>query len=238
MKPSKFGLGAMLSALLFVFMGVTAPTAQAIIGGERADNRGIAAILLDNKGNCTGSIVSNYWVLTAKHCIMYDTNGNNVPDTKYATNRIKVRVKADTWNYGDGMVNVAFSKVRSEKDVAMLKLTRSANAEPVRLATAHPKIGATTYVFGYGTDSKPYLYRATMRVVSNSVSDGYGGPAILASRGNGVTCHGDSGGPLFKLVDGKRYQVGITSTGDCQDRTHFASVPSSYAWINKVMADF
>lgn len=169
---------------------------------------------------------------------MYGTNGNGVPDTKYATNRIKVRVKADNWNYGGGVVNVAFPKVRSKKDVAMLKLTRSANAEPIRLATAHPKVGATAYAFGYGADSSPYLYRATMKVASNSANDGYGGPAILATKGNGITCSGDSGGPLFKLVDGKRYQVGITSVGDCQSRTHFASVPSSYDWIKRVMADY
>lgn len=48
MKPSKFRFGAVLSVLLFVSMGVMAPTAQAIVGGERADNRGIAAILLDD----------------------------------------------------------------------------------------------------------------------------------------------------------------------------------------------
>ncbi|HLL36469.1 MAG TPA: trypsin-like serine protease [Streptomyces sp.] len=211
-----------------------------INGGTYADNRGLAAVLLDGDRQCTGSIVHDRWVLTAKHCIMYDTNGNGVPDTKYATSRITVRVKSDRWDTGGGVVGLELSKVRSEKDVAMLKLNRSANAETVRLAEAHPQIDATTYLFGWGQDTNYYVKRGTQKVVSNTGEDGYGGSAIRTTVIDGAPCYGDSGGPLFKLVDGSRYQVGILSTvsSGCSGYGNYASVPVSKAWIESVIAEF
>ncbi|UGY94227.1 S1 family peptidase [Streptomyces gobiensis] len=209
-------------------------------GGTYADNRGLAAVLLDGDLQCSGAIVHDRWVLTAKHCIMYDTNNNGLPDTKYATSRIKVRVKSDRWDTGGGVVGLEFSKVRSRKDVAMLKLNRSANAETVRLASAHPKLSATTYLFGWGHDSNYYVKRGTEKVTSNSATDAYGGPAIQTSTIDGSPCFGDSGGPLFKLVDGNRYQVGILSTvsSGCTGTGYYASVPESKAWIQDVIARF
>ncbi|MGY1452612.1 S1 family peptidase [Streptomyces sp. SS8] len=215
---------------------------EGIIGGENADSsRGMAALHRNGNFQCSGSIVDNRWVLTARHCL-YDRSGTRIPDSQ-----LTVRVKSLNRTSGGGVVAISDSKVRINHDIAMLKLNRSANAEPVRLATANPVVGATTYVFGWGRTCatcapSTVLKRATMRVESIDSTDVRGGRAIRTSGLNGRTCNGDSGGPLFKLVDGKRYQVGVVSGGTqyCPDDSNFvfASTPTSLTWIQNVMRDF
>ncbi|MFE9461237.1 S1 family peptidase [Streptomyces californicus] len=217
-----------------------------IVSGTRAtSSRGMAAVLINEHLHCSGSIVHNRWVLTAKHCVMYDSNDNGVPDTKYPASSISVRVKSLNADSGGGVVRVSLTKVRASNDIAMLKLDRSANAEPVRLASANPKLFSETYAFGWGAPCKgcgysSYLKRATQRV-SGASSDLWGGEAIRVNGINGNVCHADSGGPLFKLVDGARYQVGVLSSGDrsCgSGSNHYSSVPRSKAWIEDVIARF
>ncbi|MEV5318231.1 trypsin-like serine protease [Streptomyces sp. NPDC052687] len=211
-----------------------------IIGGTKPESRGMAAISLDGNPHCSGSIIDNYWILTAKHCVRADGGDGD----KYAYSRLKVRVKSVYSDSGGGVVGVSLTKSRDRHDLALIKLNRSANAEPVRMATKHSAVGATTYVFGYGTNSTSgasdhRLRRGTERVLDNSF------PGILTTAIDGKPCHGDSGGPLFKLVDGKRYQIGVVSRlpqGDPLDcsagRTVYSSVPNSLDWINGVMRDF
>ncbi|MFJ6197837.1 S1 family peptidase [Micromonospora sp. NPDC092111] len=233
-------LVAVLAAVT-VTAGLAGPAAaapQPIIGGEvQSDADGLAAVLVSGSYNCTGSIVSNYWVLTAKHCL-YDSNGSRIADS-----RLSVRVKSIYWNSGGGVVNIATSRVRTYHDIAMLKLDRSANAESVRLPTATTKVGATTYAFGWGRTCvscapSTTLRRATQDVRSIESDDAYGGRGIATTGINGDVCFGDSGGPLFKLVDGLRYQVGVLSWGNssCNGTANWATVPESRDWILDVMA--
>lgn len=236
--------GRRMTAMIFaavVTLGVAGPASaapQPIVGGEiQADADGLAAVLLDGQIVCTGSIVSNYWVLTARHCL--EDGG-----VRIANSRLSVRVKSVYWNTGGGVVGIATSRVRTSHDIAMLKLNRSANAESVRLPTATTTVGATTYAFGWGVtclycDPSPRVKRATQNVVSITSTDAYGGRAIRTTGINGSVCYGDSGGPLFKLVDGLRYQVGVLSNGDtlCDgDGDNWATVPDSRDWILNVMA--
>ncbi|MFE3598064.1 S1 family peptidase [Streptomyces sp. NPDC059142] len=211
-----------------------------IIGGTKPESRGIAAISLDGSPHCSGSIIDNYWILTAKHCVR--ENGGDGP--KIAYSRLKVRVKSVYSDTGGGVVAVSLTKSRDLQDLALIKLGRSANAEPVSMATKHSAIGATTYVFGYGITSSSgandnRLRRGTERVVDNSF------PGILTTAIDGKPCYGDSGGPLFKLVDGARYQIGVVSRppqgdpADCSGgRTVYSSVPNSLGWIKDTMRDF
>ncbi|MEV4478329.1 S1 family peptidase [Micromonospora coxensis] len=230
-----------LLAGLSLTAGLTGPASaapQPIIGGElQSDADGMAAVLVGGSYQCSGSIVSNYWVLTAKHCL-YDSSGNRIADS-----RLSVRVKSIYWNSGGGVVYISTSRVRASHDIAMLKLDRSANAEPVRLPTATTKVGATTYAFGWGRTCvscapSTQLRRATQYVQSIDDTDLYGGRAIRTTGLNGDVCFGDSGGPLFKLVDGLRYQVGVLSAGasTCNASAYWATVPESRDWILNVMA--
>lgn len=236
-RRGKMLITALLALAVVGFSGPAVAAPQPIVDGEFPDDAdGLAAVLLDGDYRCTGSIVSNYWVLTAKHCL-YD-GGSRIADS-----RLSVRVKSIYWYSGGGVVNIATSRVRTSHDIAMLKLDRSANAESVRLPTATTKVGATTYAFGWGRTCpvcipSPRIKRATQSVVSINGIDPYGGRAVLTTGLNGNVCFGDSGGPLFKLVDGRRYQVGVLSGGDGSCGTtavRWATVPDSRDWIQYVM---
>lgn len=204
-----------------------------IVSGERAtSSRGLAAIHVNGQFVCSGSIIAPRWVLTAKHCVQ----GNR-------SETITVRVKSLNRSSGGGVVGVieSDSVVRSVHDIALVRLSRSANAEYVRLASAHPKLNTTNYVFGWGRtcpgcSPATYLRRATVTV--RSIGKGRHGTEIRSAPGNGSPCYGDSGGPLFKLVNGKRYQVGVVSWGTvesaCRGSSFYASVPVSRAWIRNV----
>ncbi|MEV7088354.1 trypsin-like serine protease [Streptomyces sp. NPDC093085] len=220
------------------------PIEAQIVGGTNAtSSAGMAAVLLDGSFICSGSIVDNRWVLTAKHCAVTEAG------SKIAASRLSVRVKSLDRTTGGGVVNVSLTKVRTNNDIAMMKLTRSANAEPVRMASANPVLHATTYAFGWGRTcvncaASTHLKRAVL-TYNGIQKDAWGGMALsvvnTGGTGSGSPCFGDSGGPLFKLVDGKRYQVGVLSNGDpvCGGRgDNYASVPHSKEWIEKVMADF
>ncbi|MET7705819.1 trypsin-like serine protease [Micromonospora sp. NPDC005413] len=241
-RGGRIARAAVLLAALLVTAPLVAPGSAAaapapIIGGEtQTDADGLAAVLIDGQYNCSGSIVDNYWVLTARHCIYSGS-------TRIADSRISVRVKSIYYYSGGGVVNVADSRVRTNHDIAMLKLNRSANAQPVRLPTATTKVGATTYAFGWGRtcstcSPSAILRRATQNVTSINDTDYHGGRAIRTTGLNGDSCFGDSGGPLFKLVDGLRYQVGVLSmvSSGCTGTAYWATVPESRDWISDVMA--
>jgi secreted trypsin-like serine protease len=99
-------------------------------------------------------------------------------------------------------------------------------------------VGQNVQVYGWGATSRcgseincqsQYLKVANV-TVTGGCTDAYGGNAICARRGDGITAGGDSGGPM--MAGGA--QVGVASTSDRQTTTAYTNVTRYRSWIQSI----
>jgi secreted trypsin-like serine protease len=140
-------------------------------------------------------------------------------------------------------------------DAAVLELSSPVSGiTPIKLATSSQNYleqpGRNATVAGWGdTNAHPEevnhpdrMRQVRIPVVSDSRADrvidalyghslGYVPPIMVAAGKKGKSaCFGDSGGPLFEPVEGKRYQIGITTFGP--SKCGMAGYPGVYTEVN------
>ncbi|MFF8499886.1 S1 family peptidase [Streptomyces anulatus] len=200
------------------------PTTQ-IIGGGYAQNAPWAARLFSNgRETCSATIIAPTWILTAKHCV---TGGG-----------LSFRIGSLDQHSGGVVANGAQTYTHSS-DLALVRLDRSVQATYSRLGSpGSVSVGQNVQVWGWGATSQcgseancqsRYLKVANV-TVTGGCGDAYGGSAICARRGNGITAGGDSGGPM--TANG--IQVGVASTSDRQTTTAYTNVTAYRSWIQSI----
>lgn len=200
------------------------PTTQ-IIGGGQASNAPWAARLFSNgRETCSATIIAPTWILTAKHCV---TGGG-----------LSFRIGSLDQHSGGVVANGAQTYTHSS-DLALVRLDRSVQATYSRLGSpGSVSVGQSVQVWGWGATSQcgseancqsRYLKVANV-TVTGGCGDAYGGSAICARRGNGITAGGDSGGPM--TANG--IQVGVASTSDRQTTTAYTNVTVYRSWIQSI----
>lgn len=198
-----------------------------IIDGNTATNAPWAARLFANgRQACSATIIAPQYVLTAKHCV--------------ASGTISFRIGSLDQTSGGTTANAVQITRHSGSDLAIARLDRSVSATYAPLGTSTDvRVGQTVQVYGWGATctNQPeincqsrYLKYANVRVSSVNARDYYGGVAVRATRIDGITAGGDSGGPMF--ASGK--QVGVASTSDRQSVTNYTNVTSYRSWIRGV----
>jgi secreted trypsin-like serine protease len=200
-----------------------------IIGGGNASNAPWAARLFANgRQNCTATIIAPTYILTAKHCV------------SNTTAQYTFRVGSLDQTSGGTMATGSTITRHGTADIAIVRLTTSVSGTYSPLGTTSDvATQQTVQVYGWGATctgqpeincQSQLLKVANVRVRTLNCSDYTGGAAVCATRINGITAGGDSGGPMF--ASGR--QVGVASTSDRANNTAYTNITRYRTWINSV----
>ncbi|MDK1472912.1 trypsin-like serine protease [Streptomyces sp. 549] len=198
---------------------------QPIIGGGQAQSGPWAARLFSNgRETCSATIIAPTWILTARHCV---TGGG-----------LSFRIGSLDQHNGGTVAN-GVQTVNHSSDLSLVRLDRSVSATYARLGQpGSVQVGQNVQVYGWGATSRcgseancqSQFLKVANVTVTGACRDAYGGSAICARRGDGITAGGDSGGPM--MANG--IQVGVASTSDRQTTTAYTNVTAYRAWIQSV----
>lgn len=192
-------------------------TLQKIAGGDSCGYgaANVALIVTDFQNGklsqCTGTYISRTSVLTAAHCFL-----GPVRDIAVVS---EDNFRAGVQIIGHPLYN---GSVDSPFDMAIVKVDAPLNGGPVPLQlSTTPAIGAEVVAYGYGLDQN---YQGALQRIGAGDTPlkatfttfaGYTqGTAVIVSTGAGLTCPGDSGGPvLAQNLSGDYGIIGITRSG-------------------------
>jgi hypothetical protein len=194
-----------------------APVGPSIIGGSAVSSAPWAAAVFSNGTfQCSGTIISASYVLTATHCI---------------AGTMSVRVGSVSRTTGGVTSSVTSTSTRY--DLALMKLATPITTTYMGLSSAYPPIGSTNSIYGWGStcssgcSAATVLKTATVRVTSTTQTDNAGGRGILSSMITGAAWRGDSGGP--EIYNG--VQVGVASLADGVSQQIYSSIAYNRSWI-------
>jgi secreted trypsin-like serine protease len=242
---------AALVGLVFVTNASYAVTPGVAVGKAEFPATG-ALIVFDEKGprlTCTGTLIAPDVVLTAGHCMFF--LGRRLPAFVLGP-RVAAATPAATEPVSRVVIHPQFV-VRAESGAALHDLALVLLARPVpgvtpekllsKVESAASATGAAVDLVGYGRMTHPtpvdgIKNRGRSKLVATRPFEW-----VIGARSQPQNCDGDSGGPAFVKIAGKRRLIGIASRSvddkaPCVSGTVHARPDAELDWIMATLRSF